>query len=71
VNPIGIAVAATIVALVSSGIAGLTCWRWHAARRTNRVLRRRLATYRHLAADTGRLEELLAKPFPANDDDQA
>lgn len=38
-NPIAIAVAAVLVALTSSGIAGWACWRWWTARRTLRDLR--------------------------------
>lgn len=52
-NPLTVAVAATIVALVSSGISGWACWRWHHVRRSNQDLRLanarlrvRLGTYR-------------------------
>ncbi len=57
-NPMGFTVAATIVALVNSCIGGLAAWRWLKLRRTNQALRARLGTYRHLAAETGRLNDL-------------
>lgn len=49
-NPYLVAAAATLVALATSGIAGLACWRWVARGRTIRQLRADLREERSAAA---------------------
>lgn len=71
-NPLLIAVVATVVALGASGISGWACWRWHHVRRSNQELRLanaglrcRLDTYRTCCAELTHLAQL-ALPAPTD-----